>query len=437
MSQYYVVISFQFEGEKETTILLDTINDVQVSMSSTITEHPVPTGDIVADHMFKNPATMDISGSISLAGSSQNVLGTEGNKLVNFQELFEKIKNTGTLCTIYKLNTLTNDIRFVKRDRMALNNIRWVERINTLDFTFSFRQILAVTIQELKPATDDKYLPNVTEPNTLSFTDTLLDWNKVSQSVFLGLFSLNLVTSEFATYIVGANEQYLKSIGLNTQEIKAVLALVSKANASGYVGSDNTYVSTGSFWDNFSIVRSYREIKTWFKNRESKKEAENNAFKYYSDSKQMAQEVRRFATFANKIYDGLQALNNAINVYQIASDKEQECMLSIGYNYYIFSFFKNNTSGKYSLKVTGGADDIDKEQAIVDDISGAPMSLYDCNDVNKLMLTTDDNIYVYLIKIYPKDENKLTSYAILTSTLQPSNFDNDLFDIITSMISLA
>ena len=236
MSQYYVVISFQFENEKETTVLLDTINDVRITTSSTITEHPVPTGDIVADHMFKNPATMDISGSISLAGSSQNVLGSEGNKLVNFQELFEKIKNTGTLCTIYKLNTLTNDIRFVKRDRMALNNITWVERINTLDFTFSFRQILAVTIQEYDVDINDAYLPNVTEPKTLSFTDTLLDWDQVDKAVYSTLISFKLVADDFVTYMAGATKTALVALGVSLVTAKVVISFVGSAAAMGPVG---------------------------------------------------------------------------------------------------------------------------------------------------------------------------------------------------------
>ena len=128
MSQYCVVISFQLEGEQETNIFLDTIDNVQVDASSTITEHPIPTGDIVADHMFKNPVTMTISGTVSLAGSSQKIIASE--KLVGFQELFEKIKNTGTLCTIYKLNKMTDEVNFVERKDMALQSISWTEEIN-------------------------------------------------------------------------------------------------------------------------------------------------------------------------------------------------------------------------------------------------------------------------------------------------------------------
>lgn len=426
MSQYYVVISFQFENETETTVLLDTINDVQTAASSTITEHPVPTGDIVADHMFKNPVTMDISGSISLAGSSQNVLGSEGNKLVNFQELFEKIKNTGTLCTIYKLNTLTNDIRFVKRDRMALNNIRWVERINTLDFTFSFRQILAVTIQEYDVDIDDSYLPNVTEPKTLSFTDTLLDWDQVDKAVMSALLTWKLVASDFVTYLSGATKTSLIALGVSAIAAKAVISFVGGAAAIpgagwvviGVVGAAAAVVGTV-----ISIIKVVRRAKYQFRE-----------FKHYKNDRKMQQEVRRFSEFTSQIHTQLQQLNESMKVYQVSDDSDQECMLTIGNNYYIFSFVKNNTSHKYSLKVTGGADDIDEERKILSDISGCPNSFYDCTDENRLFLADESGEFVYLIKTDPENEDKLTSYAILATAMRPSNFNDALKDIIYNAV---
>ena len=426
MSQYYVVISFQFENEKETTVLLDTIDDVQITTSSTITEHPVPTGDIVADHMFKNPVTMDITGSISLAGSSQNVLGAEGNKLVNFQELFEKIKNTGTLCTIYKLNTLTNDIRFVKRDRMALNNIRWVERINTLDFTFSFRQILAVTIQEYDVDIDDAYLPNVTEPKTLSFTDTLLDWDQVDKAVYATLVKFKLIADDFVTYMAGATKTSLVALGVSLVAAKVVISFVGGAAAIGPVG----WAIIGITGAAAAIVGTVTAVIKIFK----RAKYQIKEFKYYEDDRKMQQEVRRFSEFTSQIHMQLQQLNESMKVYQVSDDSDQECMLTIGNNYYIFSFVKNNTSGKYSLKVTGGADDIDEERKILSDISGCPDSFYDCTDENRLFLADESGEFVYLIKTDSENEDKLTSYAILATAMQPSNFNNAINDIIYNAI---
>ena len=51
------------------TILLDSIEDVQVDESSQLTTHPIVTGDMVADHMIKEPCSMTISGELSINGS--------------------------------------------------------------------------------------------------------------------------------------------------------------------------------------------------------------------------------------------------------------------------------------------------------------------------------------------------------------------------------
>ena len=51
------------------TILLDSIEDVQVDESSQLTTHPIVSGDMVADHMIKEPCSMTITGELSMNGS--------------------------------------------------------------------------------------------------------------------------------------------------------------------------------------------------------------------------------------------------------------------------------------------------------------------------------------------------------------------------------
>ena len=69
--------------DKETTILLDTINETSVNTSSNLTQHPIVNGDMVADHMYKDPITISLSGSFSLNGGTLMNISSTGSSLSN------------------------------------------------------------------------------------------------------------------------------------------------------------------------------------------------------------------------------------------------------------------------------------------------------------------------------------------------------------------
>lgn len=138
-------ISFTLDNQ-DTSIMLDTINDVSVASSSRLTRHPIVNGDIIADHMYKEAITVRLNGSFSLNGGTLVNINTSGSTLSNIQKLFERLKNEGIICTLMKITTdATQNLRFLQRANMVLSDISWTEKINSMNFDFTFTQVLTNT----------------------------------------------------------------------------------------------------------------------------------------------------------------------------------------------------------------------------------------------------------------------------------------------------
>ena len=101
MSEFAAVIDFTLNGEQQ-NIVLDTIDDVSINGTATITSQPMLNGDSISDHMFRQGKSLTLSGICSLNGSKVLVLTGDGNRLQNFEKVFEQIQNEGILCSIYK-----------------------------------------------------------------------------------------------------------------------------------------------------------------------------------------------------------------------------------------------------------------------------------------------------------------------------------------------
>ena len=76
MSDFAITITCRLNEEDTqlTTLILDTVKDNSINLSSTVTTHPMVNGDIVADHMYNNPSNENISGTFSLNGSKSNII---------------------------------------------------------------------------------------------------------------------------------------------------------------------------------------------------------------------------------------------------------------------------------------------------------------------------------------------------------------------------
>lgn len=80
----------------------DKINENITTSTSDITTHPLVNGDVIADHMYRNPVNVNVSGTFSLNGNQRTQYFGSNDRLTNIETLFEKIKKQGIFCTLKK-----------------------------------------------------------------------------------------------------------------------------------------------------------------------------------------------------------------------------------------------------------------------------------------------------------------------------------------------
>lgn len=206
MYSYRTVISFPFptliknnKGEEVYTneikyLPLDYQSSKTVNANSQIASQPLMSGDVMADHMYRQPISVNVGGKFGVFGrnalnDSYSFIGG-ANRLENIEKTFEFIKNNGILCTITTIETDidkpdadndTNGVysnaksRFITRKNMALNSISWTEHENTLEFNLGFTEVISIDLIEYEVDAADAYLPNINEPNPRSIGTLLLE----------------------------------------------------------------------------------------------------------------------------------------------------------------------------------------------------------------------------------------------------------------------
>lgn len=429
-----VVIAFELDGKVE-SIVLDTVDDIRVQASSTVTEHPIVSGEMSADHMFKEPTTMSITGMFQLLKKSTiSTLVNEslGSHLSNIEALFERLKNDGILCEIVKISVSENrQPRFMRRSSMVLVNIGWTEKVNTLGFNFQFREVIQADVIELEVDTDDAWLPNPNDPKELSFTNEIMDWEEVDKALITALLDAELITEEFLQGISALGATAVTSIlvgaagGVIAGAIAAKLGvtIVTVCGVSGPVG---WIVGAAIAIVAFVVGIVSMAVKAAKKAQYTVKE-----FKTYKDEEKMAKEQGRFIEFVGQVHLQFEQLNDVISAYNIAANEEQQCILSIGDSVYSFVFGKNNTSGVYSLTVLDIDDNVVKE--IPNAMSAALDDFSNCKSSNAILTTANNRQYVYLLRT-GEDETDLTSYNILVSDINLDNFSQLVEEILQNAL---
>lgn len=442
----YVITAKDYPKKGEvTSLVLDTVNDTQVDCNSTVTTHPISSGDYVADHMYDDPDSISINGTFSLNGNKGIVIDAAGGRLDNVEKIFEDIKRLGVLCDAVKVHIVQNgttsqqEARFKVRENLVLRSIVWTEGINSLKYNFNFTQVLLVEAQSFEVDEDDRFLPNITEPQTLNFTDTLIDWNQLDATIVKVLADSEILTANFlkmlqsmghatiatmvgaalGAIIVAAMTYYAVTTGI----LSAVLttsAAISATGVGAIVGAA-IVVTTAIVVGIVKLVKDYKyRIKP---------------FKKYLSDKKNNKEVRRFGDLIGTLHDNLSVLNNAIKVYAVSSNEPQECMLSLDDNYFIFTFTKNNTNGRYGLAV----ENFDMMQtAVKPDITGSPTNIGQLRSDNCLFRTSSSGLYVYLVyagEDSEEEKNKLTNYYIMTSSIKMEDYNQAVTDIIKNAIT--
>lgn len=404
--EYAVLISYidPNDATNAVTIILDTVNDTQVTASSTVTEHPTVNGTPMADHMYKNPIDLTLNGTFSLNGKKAILIDKAGKSLARVEKMFEDIKNQGILCTISKIKIVDRDStpQFTIRENMVLQSITWVEKINSLGFTFNFREALRADVQVYDVDPDDKFAPDIEYADTSNFSDTLLDWDAVDQEVLQALIDYNLAEDDFLEYLATLSVGSLIAIGIGaavaTALASTLVALgvaVSSIPIVGCVVAAATAVIIGIF----ALVKLIKKRKYKIK-----------AFVYYKNATKRDKEVKRFMEFYESIHNKIRTLDGAIKVWNVTENKAQETLVNIDGSYYIFNFERNNVDSGYAYKLN--ISDINDTTIKCTNTNCAINSFIDGNDNNVLFTTSKSR--VYLICPVTEDNPKWQEYQKLS-----------------------
>lgn len=430
-----LVIATTIDDEKR-YLDLDIINSISVDLTSTVSTYPLVEGDSISDHMYRQPGTISISGTFSTNSKFSTLNYTGLARVKAIQNLFERIKDERLFVDIMSIFNL--------RQNYVLHSINWTEHANTLGYTFSFKQIYTAVVEEVEYVVDvnDPNLPILTEPLQLDLTDTLIDWEEIDKMVVAALKSAKLIDDEF---LLGA-------LTIITSDVTRGALLVTSVGAAllakGIIGTAITlgvsipvvgWIALGVS----AIAVGIFALITLGKKKTEQSKYAINAFKNYENDRQKQAEVERFVNFLGEIHAQLETLETAAQVFAITANTNQECVMNIDGEYYIFNFEKNNTTEHWSMKIT--------------DINGSLISetsqlvglkdMTDCSTNNNLFMGKSGT-YVYLInmklgeaEIYGDYENidyynDLTNFVFLITKVDMQEWNTLVSDIISNALKV-
>lgn len=473
---YEMTINCMLDGVY-TTLYFDFIEDNTVTLSTTITEHPLVSGDMIADHQYIEPATASFSGTFSLYGNKKSYsverdnrtvfesYGTNNNDRLSYiQNIFEKIQREGIHCNIIKLSTNNDSSRFKVRRNMILNSITWTEKQFSVDFDFSFREALTADVQldnDYFVDDTDGDLPLVTEPVQRSAVDELLNKNEVIESLVFTLLNENLDEEkrinnmDFSRYVADGTfwkdvgKSWLQGVALGTvvtvSSLSVIAGLCGGLAAAFPVG---TIIAAGigvAVCLTASITLICKKIK-------QSKKYNIAAFRYYKNHAKRLKEDDRYVEFIGEVMTSVSTLDNTITLLGFDNNINQQCLITIDNELYAFTFTKATENSYYSLSIVK----LDNDGNIINcpNVSNiyekSVSSLSECNDATKLF-ETSNKTQIYLANLAGGKEIQeeaqqgnsevsedakfdLRNYGIIISSVDMNVFSNVLTDIFKAHI---
>ena len=437
-----------FDKTDNRKIYLENVSDSQIAKNITITTHPIVSGEEIADHYYKDPITMTINGVISLNGSKSEVLEgstVKGNPrmLRRFEEVFERVQNDGHLCDIVKIQRgESGSYRFSKRENMVLTAISWTEGINTLGFNMTFTQALIVdqtifeddnridtgkTDRDNNNTLTDETLPNVNVPDKTSFAREIVDWDVIEAQIVASLHMSGAIPNEFYNAIISASPPTEEVIDRETSVKGVTLADVTKAIAifqqsKSYLRENNPFAigrqRTGSYFK-----RITEEKQLW-------------RFVFSSSNYYFRPETIYFKNagrFIKKLDEYLRQLSSPYEMYQFAQSGEQDVLVTIGNENFIFQVRNNNVNGSYGITILKGQTSAAENPVSVggiSDIRGA-ISTYTQATNSNALLRTGSGQYIHLLKLKERTVG-LEYFALVISppNTSPDSFVESIIKIV-------
>ena len=446
-----------FDKTDNRKIYLENVSDSQIAKNITMTTHPIIGGEKIADHYYKDPITMTINGVISLNGSKSEVLEgstVKGNPrmLRRFEEVFERVQNNGHLCDIVKIQRgESGSYRFSKRENMVLTAITWTEGINTLGFSMTFTQALIVdqTIFEDDSRIDtgktdrdnnntltDETLPNVNVPDKTSFAREIVDWDVIEAQIVASLRMAGVFGERFFTAALSIN--YL-SEPLTEEKIKdeksirnVTLADIQKACrifalSLDYIGKNNP----------FELDVIDKAGKHYNKERNRMEGMEGTRTDPILLAKDPVRILKRVGQFIKELDGYLKSLESHYEMYRFPQSGEQDVLVTIGNEDFVFQVRNNNVNGSYKIAILQGQNSAAENPVSVggiSDIRGGISTYMQATNSNAI-LRTGGGQYVHLLKLKERTVG-LEYFALIISPVQcpPDSFIENIRKIARSFV---
>lgn len=446
-------------------ISLDAVDSCTVDTSSNVTQHPTMDGFIIADHMYRNPVNMNLSGTISLNGSSSIHVSSDNSKLAGIEALFEQLKNDAVMCTVTKIQNVYANVSFIQRTNMVLTSIHWTENVNSLQYSFSFMEIMTASYEAIAITdSSDEFLPDITSLQTSNFVGASLDWGELDTVLVNTLAANDLIEDKFLDAVKGYAGAQLSNgynpdntastvfAGIGTvaagtavasgvvlgkiataSAVAGTLAKAAGVSAATPIPGARVVAATLGIAAGIAAIAGVAYVISKNKQYKIKK------FKYEKNEKKRQKEIDRFVDFVSKVHEQFQQLNEYVSTVTIPEDKAQECLLALDSQMYVFSFNKDNTKGskkEYMLTVT--CDNVTQGEGTKPVSAAAVENLTNCSKSNALF-TTPGQSRAYLVhpsSAYNANSNgALTEYSMI---IAKNNFDlSGLYDKIGNIVQEA
>lgn len=403
---------------KTQTILMDAIEDTSVSLDSTISTHPQLNGEAVADHMYKNPVEVNISGSFSAYGGTMIDVGgnTAGNMMQWIQNLFEAIKDFAIVCTLVKVSVdgSTSSVRFKNRKNMVLQSITWTEKLMSMSYSFKFIEIMMATVQEYSVDTSDPFLPSIDVLQSISFTQEVMNWSAVDMLVVATCVESGWVAREIAEQSM---QTYALFAGIGVAAGAGTIYLASQiAIAAGTAIPVAGWVVAGIIALGIMGVGIFMAIKRALDAKKFKDEQ----LKYYqNDDAKNRENVEKFNNFRSNIAKELLKLDDAVTVYSFTYENPCEFYVNFENNYYLcnctksvpnMEFVNSSPSGRRMIGSAFYLKNIDKAnigRAV--QMQSQLGDLFDYKSSDAIYRLPYSGSYIYLLRKYDYKDTSFTS----------------------------
>jgi len=492
---YYALTVNCLVDNVDTTFYFDYVSENSVNSTIEITNHPLVSGDMIADHQYINPKTASFSGTFSLYGNkkgysilyskgkpvddvlnnskmdrfkSNNYVDTDtiesrsygttyNDRLAYIEDIFEKIQKDGIHCNLVKMSLNRDSSRFKVRKNMILTSITWTEHQFSVDFDFGFTEALTAEVpveDEYFVDDTDEDLPLLTEPVQRSAINELLDKTETTKQIIYMLQNEDLIKADFLNaldYARFAGQSYL--IGM---AVGAAVGIVALQVIAGVCGGLSAAVPVGTIIAAAIAVTAATIAGIWAFVRKCKKGAKYNVkeFRHYKKMSKQQEEEDRFFKFIADTISTLDVLDDHLTLLEFDADIQQQCLVTIDNILYAFTFKRATENSVYSLSV----DKLDEEgntineRQITNIYESSVSSLYSCNESTLLFSIKETNTQVYLCNLLAakqaiemneqgdiivtneKEMYDLRNYGILICTVDMNNFNDLVNDVIKENI---